>query len=215
MLKAMNRVHHRRDDEFLDRARAFLHQPAIGRPLMVSGDMIVGFCGETDEDHQASMRLIERANYKSAFIFKYSPRPGTVSFDRMPDDVPDETKRRRNNEMLALQAKVSERVLRDLVGMTFEVMVEGVSQKQAKRAKRAANPGGGVALTIGGRDPDAVALLGEPAHEAPTQLAARTDGDAIVHFDCPPGRSAPDLIGRIVRVRVTASSALSLTGELA
>ncbi|MBX3352158.1 MAG: MiaB/RimO family radical SAM methylthiotransferase [Phycisphaeraceae bacterium] len=215
MLKTMNRGYTIAEyDEFLHRARSILHQPEIGRPLMVSGDMIVGFCTETEEDHQASMRLIERANYKSAFIFKYSPRPGTVAYDKMPDDVPDEVKRRRNNEMLALQASVSERVMRELVGSTFEVMVEGVSQKQARRAKRAADASG-VSLTIGGKDPRATATVDEPASAEPVQLAARTDADAIVHFDCPPGRSAADMIGRIVRVKITSSSALSLSGELA
>jgi tRNA-2-methylthio-N6-dimethylallyladenosine synthase len=215
MLKQMNRGYTIEEyDEFLDRARSILHQPEIGRPLMVSGDMIVGFCTETDEDHQASMRLIERANYKNAFIFKYSPRPGTVAFDRMADDVPDEVKRRRNNEMLALQAKVSERVMASLVGMTFDVMVEGVSQKQAKRARQAA-ASGGVALTVGGRDPNTVVAVEEIAMDGPTQLAARTDGDAIVHFDCPPGKSAADYVGRIVKVRVTGSSALSLSAKLA
>jgi tRNA-2-methylthio-N6-dimethylallyladenosine synthase len=217
MLKQMNRGYTIEEyDEFLDRARSILHQPEIGRPLMVSGDMIVGFCTETDEDHQASMRLIERADYKNAFIFKYSPRPGTVAFDRMADDVPDEVKRRRNNEMLALQAKVSERVMASLVGMTFDVMVEGVSQKQAKRAKQQAHAqGGGVALTVGGRDPNTVVAVEEIAMDGPTQLAARTDGDAIVHFDCPAGKSAADYVGRIVKVRVTGSSALSLSAELA
>lgn len=218
MLKQMNRGYTIEEyDEFLDRARSFLHQPEIGRPLMVSGDMIVGFCTETDEDHDASMRLIERANYKNAFIFKYSPRPGTVAYDRMADDVPDEVKRRRNNEMLALQAKVSERVMSSLVGMTFDVMVEGVSQKQAKRAKQAA-ASGGVALTVGGRDPSAAGAtvaVDEIGVEGPTQLAARTDADAIVHFDCPQGKSAAEYVGRIVKVRVTGSSALSLSGVLA
>jgi tRNA-2-methylthio-N6-dimethylallyladenosine synthase len=215
MLKQMNRGYTIGEyDEFLHRARSFLHQPEVGRPLMVSGDMIVGFSTETEDDHEASMRLIERANYKNAFIFKYSPRPGTVSFDRMADDVPDEVKRRRNNEMLALQAKVSERVMASLVGMTFDVMVEGVSQKQAKRARQQSPGHAGITLTIGGRDPHAPVALAEPAPGEATQLAARTDGDAIVHFDCPLGRSPANLVGRIVRVRVTGSSALSLSGEM-
>ena len=64
--------------EFLDRARAYLHQPEIGRPLTVAGDIIVGFPTETDEDFEATVRLVERARYKNAFIFKYSPRPGTT-----------------------------------------------------------------------------------------------------------------------------------------
>jgi tRNA-2-methylthio-N6-dimethylallyladenosine synthase len=216
MLKQMNRGYTVAEyDEFLHRARAILHQPEIGRPLMISGDMIVGFCSETEEDHEASMRLIERANYKSAFIFKYSPRPGTVAYDKMPDDIPDEVKRRRNNAMLALQSSVSERVMAQLTGMTFDAMVEGVSFQQAKREKRAAaSGGGGVSLTIGGRDPNAAAVIEETLQRDTTQLSARTDGDAIVHFDSPAGRSAADLVGRIVKVRVTGSDAISLTGEL-
>jgi tRNA-2-methylthio-N6-dimethylallyladenosine synthase len=216
MLKQMNRGYTVAEyDEFLHRARAILHQPEIGRPLMISGDMIVGFCSETEEDHEASMRLIERANYKSAFIFKYSPRPGTVAYDKMPDDIPDEVKRRRNNAMLALQSSVSERVMAQLTGMTFDAMVEGVSFQQAKREKRAAaSGGGGVSLTIGGRDPGAAAVVEETPLRDTTQLSARTDGDAIVHFDCPHGRSAADLVGRIVKVKVTASDAISLSGEL-
>ncbi len=216
MLKQMNRGYTVAEyDEFLHRARSILHQPETGRPLMVSGDMIVGFCTETEEDHEASMRLIERANYKSAFIFKYSPRPGTVAYDKMTDDIPDEVKRRRNNAMLALQSTVSERVMAELVGMTFDAMVEGVSIRQAKREKRAAERSGGVSLTVRGRDPNAAAIIEEAPSLETTQLSARTDGDAIVHFDCPAGRSAADFVGRIVKVKVTGSNAISLTGELA
>jgi hypothetical protein len=102
-----------------------------------------------------------------------------------------------------------------LTGMTFDAMVEGVSFQQAKREKRAAaSGGGGVSLTIGGRDPGAAAVVEETPLRDTTQLSARTDGDAIVHFDCPAGRSAADLVGRIVKVRVTGSDAISLTGEL-
>src|ERR1043165_4413217 len=88
--------------EFLDRARSFLNQPEIGRPLMISGDFIVGFPTETDEDFEASCSLLKRARYKNAFIFKYSPRPGTTAFDKLADDVPDAVKRARNNTMLAI-----------------------------------------------------------------------------------------------------------------
>jgi tRNA-2-methylthio-N6-dimethylallyladenosine synthase len=139
-----------------------------------------------------------------------------VAYDKMPDDTPDEVKRRRNNAMLALQSSVSERVMAQLIGMTFDAMVEGVSFQQAKREKRAAasaGGGGGVSLTIGGRDPNAAVIEEAPATGS-TQLSARTDGDAIVHFDCPHGRSAADLVGRIVKVKVTASDAISLSGEL-
>src|ERR1043165_7960580 len=89
--------------EFLDRARSFLHQPEVGRPLMISGDFIVVFPTEIEQDFEASCDLLRRARYKNAFIFKYSPRPGTTAFDRLTDDVPEADKRRRNNRMLEIQ----------------------------------------------------------------------------------------------------------------
>ena len=78
----------------LDRARE--RMPTI----RLAGDMIVGFPGETEEDHQQSMELLRRAQYKSCFIFKYSPRPGTVSSRRLEDDVPDAVKKQRNHQLL-------------------------------------------------------------------------------------------------------------------
>ena len=77
VLKRMNRGYTVEEYfEFLDRARHFLDEPEKGRPLMLAGDMIVGFCGETEADFEASKELIRRARYKNCFIFKYSPRPG-------------------------------------------------------------------------------------------------------------------------------------------
>jgi tRNA-2-methylthio-N6-dimethylallyladenosine synthase len=110
MLKMMNRGYTVGEyDEFIDRCRQYLHQPEIGRPLMLSGDIIVGFPTETDADFEATVRLLERSRYKNCFIFKYSPRPGTVAFDKIPDDVPESVKRERNNRLLAVQAEISAR----------------------------------------------------------------------------------------------------------
>ncbi len=240
-LKAMNRGYTVEEYlEFLDRARAFLHQPEIGRPLAVAGDIIVGFPGETEEDFEATARLLERARYKNCFIFKYSARPGTVAYDKLPDDVPEAVKRRRNNELLALQQRISAEVGAEYIGMTMDVFIEGLSRREEKRAARAAKPaanehggGGGIALTIGGRPLGS----GEAMHETPTacampplsedeapvageagrgvQLSARTDGDLIVHIDLPAERAAQaeSLVGRIARCRITDSRALSLVGE--
>jgi tRNA-2-methylthio-N6-dimethylallyladenosine synthase len=214
--------------EFLDRARAFLHQPEIGRPLTLAGDIIVGFPTETQEDHEATADLIRRARYKNCFIFKYSPRPGTIAIDRFEDDVPEEVKRRRNNELLALQNEVSASVCAEFVGQTMDVFVQGVSKKHAKKAKRHAQSGA-VALTIAGRTPAApedepgagaaCSADGSHVHEdAPAagtpQLSARTEGDVIVFFDCPPGSSPDDLVGTIRRVRISASGPLALFGAL-
>ncbi|HZW06738.1 MAG TPA: MiaB/RimO family radical SAM methylthiotransferase [Phycisphaerales bacterium] len=217
--------------EFLDRARALLHQPEIGRPLTLAGDIIVGFPTETEEDFQATRSLLERARYKNCFIFKYSPRPGTVAIDRFVDDVPDDVKRRRNNELLALQNRVSDEVGREFVGQTLEVFVQGVSRRTAKAQARAAKaPKGTVGLTVAGRSlgdggddcqgacsTGATHVALEPVSEAgPVQMTARTDGDLIVLFDAPggTGETPDDLIGTIRRVRVEASRPLALHGSL-
>lgn len=95
----------------------------------VSSDFIVGFSGETEEEFQASMRLVERCRFKNSFIFQYSVRPGTKAAERLPDDVPQEVKARRNQELLAITDKVALEDQRKLIGATFEVLVEGPSKK--------------------------------------------------------------------------------------
>ncbi len=193
--------------DFIDRARAHLDQPEIGRPLMIAGDMIVGFPGETDDDFAASVRLLERVRYKNCFIFKYSPRPGTAAFDRIPDDVPESIKRRRNNDLLAVQHDISDEIAQSQVGRTLDIFVEGVSARERKRKPiRAA---GGVALTIGGRD-QLEASSDDAAGES-VQLAGRTDGDLIVLFDAP-AAAAAEMIGRIVPIRIARANTLTLFG---
>jgi tRNA-2-methylthio-N6-dimethylallyladenosine synthase len=95
----------------------------------VSSDFIVGFSGETEEEFQASVRLVERCRFKNSFIFQYSVRPGTKAAERLPDDVPQEVKARRNQELLAITDKVALEDQRKLIGATFEVLVEGPSKK--------------------------------------------------------------------------------------
>src|SRR5207302_11345370 len=75
--------------------------------VAVSSDFIVGFCGETEESFQRSCDLVAEAAFKNSFIFKYSPRPGTKGDELFADDVPEEVKKRRNNELLAIQNSVS------------------------------------------------------------------------------------------------------------
>ena len=193
--------------EFLDRARAFLHQPEIGRPLTLAGDMIAGFCGETEDDHRASVALLERARYKNAFIFKYSPRPGTTAFDRLADDVPDDVKRRRNNELLAVQSRISEEVSREMLGATLEVMVEGFSERERKRSEAAL--AGLVGLTVAGRPSRGA----EPIADPTVQLTGRTEGDLIVHFDAVRSE-CEQMVGSLVSVRIERASGLSLFGSV-
>ena len=202
--------------EFIDRARSFLHQPEIGRPLMIAGDFIVGFSGETEADFEATCDLLRRVRCKNNFIFKYSPRPGSFAFDKFPDDVPDEVKRRRNNELLAIQKQISDSIAQEQVGGVFDVFIEGISARDRKRAASSkSNVNGAIAITIGGRA--SVNADQTPVSQpsgAPTQLSGRTDGDLIVFFDCPQDAAPDDLIGTIQRIRIERGDGLSLYGAL-
>ncbi len=198
--------------EFIDRARAHLDQPEIGRPLGLSGDFIVGFPTETDADFDATVALLRRVRYKNAFIFKYSPRPGTIAIDRYPDDVPEAVKRARNTTLLDVQGEISDELGREQVGRTVDVLVEGASARTRKR--RASSPGT-VALTVGGRPAgaDADFAAADAPGDEPVQLSGRTDTDLIVHFDASP-TDALAWRGRIVRVRLDRAAGLSLFGTL-
>jgi tRNA-2-methylthio-N6-dimethylallyladenosine synthase len=100
--------------------------------VAVSSDFIVGFCGETEEAFQRTCDLVRTAGFKNSFIFKYSPRPGTKADELYPDDVPEEVKKRRNNDLLAIQNAVSLADHRARVGQTVEVLVEGPSKAALK-----------------------------------------------------------------------------------
>jgi tRNA-2-methylthio-N6-dimethylallyladenosine synthase len=97
--------------------------------VAISSDFIVGFCGETEESFQRTCHLVTDAGFKNSFIFKYSARPGTKADDLFPDDVPELVKKRRNNELLAIQSKVSLADHRRWIGQTVDVLVEGPSKR--------------------------------------------------------------------------------------
>jgi tRNA-2-methylthio-N6-dimethylallyladenosine synthase len=99
----------------------------------VTSDFIVGFCGETEEDFQETVRLVRQSRFKNSFIFKYSPRAGTKAAELYPDDVPDEVKRRRNNELLDIQNAISFEENLTFRGRTVEILVEGPSKFSRKR----------------------------------------------------------------------------------
>ncbi|HBJ33771.1 MAG TPA: tRNA (N6-isopentenyl adenosine(37)-C2)-methylthiotransferase MiaB, partial [Planctomycetaceae bacterium] len=99
----------------------------------ISSDFIVGFSGETEEEFQATVKLVERCRFKNSFIFQYSVRPGTKAAERLPDDVPREVKARRNQELLAVQDAISLEDQRQLIGRTYDVLVEGPSKKALKQ----------------------------------------------------------------------------------
>jgi tRNA-2-methylthio-N6-dimethylallyladenosine synthase len=115
--------------EMLARIRATVPGAAV------TSDFIVGFCGETEADFAATVELVREARFKNSFIFKYSQRPGTKGAQLFPDDVPDDVKRRRNNELLALQNAISEDDNQPLIGQTVEVLVEGPSKNSQKHGE--------------------------------------------------------------------------------
>ena len=128
ILKLMNRKYTR--EWYLERVAAIRRIiPDCG----LSTDIFSGYHSETEEDHQESLSLMRECAYDSAFMFKYSERPGTYASKHLPDDVPEEVKIRRLNEIIELQNRLSaESNARD-VGKTFEVMVEGVSKRSREQ----------------------------------------------------------------------------------
>lgn len=99
----------------------------------VTSDFIVGFCGETEQDFQQTVNLVNECRFKNSFIFKYSVRPGTKGAQRYADDIPDEEKRRRNNHLLAVQNQISEQENQSFLGRIVDVLVEGPSKAAVKQ----------------------------------------------------------------------------------
>jgi tRNA-2-methylthio-N6-dimethylallyladenosine synthase len=123
--------------------------------VAISSDFIVGFCGETETAFERTCDLVRTSGFKNSYIFKYSPRPGTKADELYPDDVPEEVKKRRNNDLLAIQNAVSQADHRGRVGQTVEVLVEGPSKTALKHAPQT----------------------------GPIQLTGRTPTDHIVVFE--------------------------------
>ena len=128
VLKQMNRKYTR--DWYLDRIAYIRKQmPDCG----ISTDVFCGFCGETLEDHAQTLSLMREVGYDSAFMFKYSERPGTYAARHFADDVAEEEKIRRLNEIIALQNELSLTSNRNDIGKTFEVLVEGFSKRSREQ----------------------------------------------------------------------------------
>ena len=124
MLEKMRRKYTR--EWYLERVRKIRSvMPGCG----LSTDIIAGFCGETRQDHQDTLSLMEEAAFDSAFMFQYSERPGTLAARKYPDDVPPEVKTARLNEIIALQNRLSGESNRKDIGKVFKVLVEGVSKR--------------------------------------------------------------------------------------
>ena len=99
----------------------------------ITTDIFAGYCGETEEDHQQSLSLMREVGYDSAFMFKYSERPGTYASRHLPDDVSEEVKVRRLNELIALQNEMSAQRNAETVGKEYEVLLEGVSKRSKEQ----------------------------------------------------------------------------------
>ena len=128
ILKTMNRKYTR--EWYLDRVDAIRRIiPGCG----LSTDMFCGYCGETEEDHQQSLSLMRTCAFDSAFLFKYSQRPGTYAARHFEDNVPEETKIHRLEEMIALQNELSAESNRRDIGKTFQVLIEGRSKRSAEQ----------------------------------------------------------------------------------
>ncbi|MBI5511294.1 MAG: tRNA (N6-isopentenyl adenosine(37)-C2)-methylthiotransferase MiaB [Deltaproteobacteria bacterium] len=172
--------------ELLQRARAALPD------VCLAGDMIAGFPGETEADHQASLGLLDAAQYKNCFVFQYSPRGGTVAAKRFADDVPDDVKHRRNLELLARQTEINLRHNNARVGATLEVLVES-------RSKISGHSRGDIVRIGRDRSPcaDDVRLIG------------RTRGDEIVAFDGPAA-----WVGSLRTVEAVGATALTILAKI-
>jgi tRNA-2-methylthio-N6-dimethylallyladenosine synthase len=140
--------------------------------VQIGADLITGFCGETEDDHRATLQLMEEVRFSQAFMFRYSPRPGTPAYGRLADDVPDQVKRRRLAEMNELQAAIQLSRHEAMAGEVHQVLVEGTSRRDD------------------------------------SQLFGRN-----LAFDRIVFRGKPEWVGRLVAVRITSSTALTLHGE--
>ena len=128
ILKLMNRKYTR--EWYMGRVEAIRRIiPDCG----LSTDIFVGYHSETEEDHRMSLSLMREAAYDSAFMFKYSERPGTYASKHLPDDVPEEVKLRRLNEMIHLQTELSAEANRRDEGREFDVLVEGFSKRSREQ----------------------------------------------------------------------------------
>ncbi len=155
--------------------------PEIG----LSTDLIVGFPGETEEQFQETLRLLDVVQYDNIYAFAYSPRPGTRAA-AMPDDVPDDVKNRRLNELLKYQLVIAEKRYASRIGKVMEILVEGEAKNQGLMAGRAET-------------------------ESHRVWSGRTGCNRVVNFVA---GTNENLIGRFVPVRITGATSLSLQGEL-
>ena len=170
MLQMMGRCYSRK--EYLQLVDAIRRRADI----VLSTDIICGFCGETEEEYLDTVRLVQEVEYHSAFIFKYSERKNTIAARQYPDDIPELVKSERVHQLLELQKSISLRKNQALVGNTVEVLVEGHAKKSHEqwmghtesnttvvwdKSRRLLHPGELVSVSV--NDASASTLFGSPA----------------------------------------------------
>jgi tRNA-2-methylthio-N6-dimethylallyladenosine synthase len=166
--------------------------------IAISSDVIVGFCGETEAQFQATLRLLETVGYDQVFGAAYSVRPGTPAA-HLVDDVPPVVKRRRLNELLAVQEAIGFERNRARVGGTVQVLVETIVPPHRHEHEAGPEPGASDATS---------ARPG--AQDGTVHLTGRSRAHTLVHLDGP-----AELVGRLVEVRIDQAGPYSLRGVLA
>jgi len=170
--------------------------------IAVSTDVIVGFCGETEAQFSATLRLLETIRYEQVFAAAYSPRPGTPA-TRLPDDVPAAAKKERLNRLLALQEEIGFARNRERIGTLASVLVDALERPRGHDHDEEGDEP--PSATLAGRDPFAL-----PLPDGWVRLAGRSRENRLVHLA---GSAA--LLGSIVDVRLEAAGPYSLRGTLA
>jgi tRNA-2-methylthio-N6-dimethylallyladenosine synthase len=169
--------------------------------VAISTDVIVGFCGETEAQYESTLRLLERVRYDQVFAAAYSERPGTPA-TRLADDVPAEVKRRRLNQLLALQEPIGLERNRGWLGRAVEVLVDAVVPARSHEHVDADEPqlnGAGVATLR-----PSVAADSEVV-----QLSGRTRQNKLVHL-----RGPAAWLGQLVDVRIEHAGPYALRGSV-
>ncbi|HRN35445.1 MAG TPA: tRNA (N6-isopentenyl adenosine(37)-C2)-methylthiotransferase MiaB [Flavobacteriales bacterium] len=203
VLQGMNRGYDR--DWYMERVAAIRrYMPDCA----LSTDIIAGFCGETEEDHRATLSLMDEVGYDMAFMFKYSERPKTLAARKLPDDVPEEVKSRRLTEIIDAQKANSAKRMATYVGQVHEVLIEGVSKRsdQFMFGRNTQN-----AVVIVPRFSEQLSVISCPA-------AGKGDGrDESSLRDLTTNNqqlTTPELRpGDLIQVRITSATAGSLQGE--
>ncbi|MBK6474476.1 MAG: tRNA (N6-isopentenyl adenosine(37)-C2)-methylthiotransferase MiaB [Flavobacteriales bacterium] len=193
VLHRMNRGYTR--EWYLDRISSIRkHMPDCA----LSTDVITGFCGETEEDHQQTLRLMEEVGYDMAFMFKYSERPKTLAARKYPDEVPEEAKGRRLQEVINTQRTLSSARMATYMDSAREVLIEGISKRSEEHMFGRISQG---AVTIVSRTLNGAGL----AHlQVSNDVSSETTGLGEIEL----------IPGDLVDVKIISSTAGALKGEV-